>query len=209
MLELLATHHENLGYRSTGTIGTTVALAPSARLVGLFSAWLAPRRFNLELRGREGWSLRNGLLDAVLSSHLSGRRPVDGDSHKTSEFSTLKSCFTKRFSISDKPGGPRHHSVVFRQIRIPCRLMRPDNESPTLLGGHEQAVELAINRVSPPRKRLYQIERIFIFTLQGNQTIKQLLLSRDLLGVAGQIHHFLRIGSQVIKASNLSLGIQD
>src|SRR5258708_1121598 len=46
------------------------------------------------------------------SSHLTGYRPIERNSHKSFEFSTRKTCFTKRLGISDEPGGLRHHSVV-------------------------------------------------------------------------------------------------
>jgi hypothetical protein len=38
-----------------------------------------------------------------VSSHLSGRHPIEGDSDKTSGFSARNSCFKKRMAISETP----------------------------------------------------------------------------------------------------------
>ena len=50
------------------------------------------------------------------SSHLSGCRPIESNSDKTSGFSTRKPCFTKRLAISDAPTARDHKWVVFRRV---------------------------------------------------------------------------------------------
>jgi hypothetical protein len=47
------------------------------------------------------------------SRHLSGRRPIEGDSEKTDGFSAQKSCVEKRVVISEWGGDARYNSVVF------------------------------------------------------------------------------------------------
>ncbi len=50
-----------------------------------------------------------------LSSNLGGHRSVESDSHKTCEFSALKSRVKKRTRTRDEPSGGSHLSVVFRE----------------------------------------------------------------------------------------------
>ena len=49
-----------------------------------------------------GAGSENDGLPRQLSSHLSGHRPVESDSHKTFGFSVRKSCFKNRLAISDE-----------------------------------------------------------------------------------------------------------
>src|SRR6266436_188132 len=68
------------------------------------------RDLRVTMAGKVGVSEKVPLVRR-LSSHLGGRRPNESDSGKTSGFSTRTTCVKKRFSISDEPGGLRHHSV--------------------------------------------------------------------------------------------------
>jgi len=52
------------------------------------------------------------------SSHLSGCRPIESNSDKTSGFSTRKPCFTKRLAISDAPTARDHKWVVLWETQI-------------------------------------------------------------------------------------------
>jgi hypothetical protein len=79
---------------------------------------------------RFAWQDLNAVPEMVpllrcLSSHFGGHRSVEGDSHKTCEFSTRKSCVEKRMRIRDEPSGGSHQSVVFREseetVRFPGR----------------------------------------------------------------------------------------
>ena len=53
-----------------------------------------------------------------LSSHLSGHRPVEGNSHKTYEFSARKSGVEKRMRIRDEPSGGSRQTVVFWEAEV-------------------------------------------------------------------------------------------
>ena len=75
--------------------------------------------------GRIGTRSRETVpLMRCLSRHFRGHRSIEGDSHKTIEFSARKSCAEKRMRIREVPNGGSHQRVLFSESKKRVGFMR-------------------------------------------------------------------------------------